>query len=60
MYLIAVLCFMKIYQFRHADVTSNAYKVKHAYMLSHVHKAEIAETTYRSLKDKFRRSGVLT
>ena len=27
MYLIAVLCFMKIYQFRHPDVTSNAYKV---------------------------------
>ena len=27
MYVIAVLCFVKIYQFRHPDVTSNAYKI---------------------------------
>ena len=26
MYLIAVLCFIKIYQFRHSDASSNAYK----------------------------------
>jgi hypothetical protein len=28
MYVIAVLCFIKLYQFRHPDVSSNAYKVK--------------------------------
>ena len=27
MYVIAILCFIKIYQFRHPDVASNAYKV---------------------------------
>ena len=27
MYVIAVLCFIKIYQFRHSDASSNAYKV---------------------------------
>ena len=26
MYVIAILCFIKIYQFRHPDVSSNAYK----------------------------------
>lgn len=26
MYVIAVLCFIKIYQFRHSDASSNAYK----------------------------------
>ena len=27
MYTIAVMCFMKIYQFRHPDIASNSYKV---------------------------------
>lgn len=27
MYVLATLCFIKIYQFRHPDITSNAYKV---------------------------------